>query len=289
MHKIYAKSALKLQDINTKINIGTDGIEVQLLNELLHKDRRVFANAYEDIFRIHEFDIYPIKVIHTPLVKGYFLDIEDLVEEPMCSLLEECFRFAQHFKASLIVHTSIYFPRFMQNSEFRRIFTNYIYRMLHKYPDVILLIENVMPYKKNLIHLTNGYLFDNLRLCEYLRGECKTKRVELVLDTCHMWVAENFLKMLGVEGDFSINRYLNETKDYLGLIHLADTKGMGVHKGEHGAPFDKDSKLKLYNTLHIIDGIVPNVPITLEVAETDYLVCDGYKKTYELVTEYYRR
>lgn len=104
-----------------------------------------------------------------------------------------------------------------------------------------------------------------------------------------MWVAENFLKMLGVEGDFSISRYLNETKDYLGLIHLADMKGMGVHKGEHGAPFDKDSKLKLYNTLHTIDTFTPDVPITLEVAETDYLVCDGYKKTYELVTEYYRR
>ncbi len=289
MHKIYAKSALKAQKIDVKMNIGTDGIEVQLLNELLHKDRKVFAKAYEDVFRIHDFDRYPIRVIHTPLVENCFLDIEDLVEEPMCSLLEECFRIAQYFKASLIVHTSIYFPRFMQNLEFRRVFTNFVYRMLHKYPDVTLLIENVMPYKRNLTHLTNGYLFDNLKLCEYLRGECKTQRIKLVLDTCHMWVTGNFLKMMGVEGDYSINRYLNETKDYLGLIHLADVKGMGARKDEHGIPFDTNSKLKLYEALHSIDAVTPDVPITLEVAETDYSVCDGYRQTYELVTEYYRK
>ena len=67
------------------------------------------------------------------------------------------------------------------------------------------------------------------------------------------------------------------------MIHLSDAKGNGYGKGKHGALFNEDNKDKLKSILDLYHKYNYHCPVTLEVNETDYSICDNYKKTRETV------
>ena len=85
--------------------------------------------------------------------------------------------------------------------------------------------------------------------------------------------------------DLSLERYFIENMPYLKLIHLCDIFGSGYGKGRHGVPFRPETKEKLNKILEYYIKYKCQCPITLEVEETDYKTCDGYKKTKKMVDE----
>ena len=169
----------------------------------------------------------------------------------------------------------------------------YVGEILNKYPYTSLCIENVSPIRctqKENIALCDNFLFDNVEIVKELRKELNTTRIYTVLDTCHAMLTEKYLKSIYFAlgktcPDYSLNRFFMENKDYIGLIHLSDYKGNGYDKGNHGIPFNDFTKGKLNYILWLYQKYEYTCPITLEVCEKDYLVCDGYKKTKELIKE----
>lgn len=65
--ELYAKSALNKEQLDTKVNIGYDGIEVQLLSELIDGSIGHYKNT-EDVFDLDSLKSYNIKVVHASIL-----------------------------------------------------------------------------------------------------------------------------------------------------------------------------------------------------------------------------
>lgn len=302
---IYAKSALTHDQIKTKLDIGCDGIEIQLLGELLGpEDSHHWLNASE-CFNLSEFTGYPIRVIHAPLIPGHGDTlIERLVDDLDRKLLVNIFAIADFLgKANnvvipIVMHSETYWEYLQDigNSWSRLLF--YVDDLLERFTNTELLIENVSPLRgigrgKDL-HLANNCMFDNVDLVQKLRLELQTDRIGTVLDTCHQMLTEKYIGLLYdavgdvAKLDLSLETYFYMNAQYLKLMHVCDMVGSGYGKGRHGVPFTDDTYDKLANILTLHEKYCPNVPMTLEVEETDFSVCDGYRKTKELVDKFYK-
>lgn len=302
---IYAKSALTHDQIKTKLDIGCDGIEIQLLGELLGPEgNHHWLNASE-CFNLSEFTGYPIRVIHAPLIPGHGDTlIERLVDDLDRKLLVNIFAIADFLgKANnvvipIVMHSETYWEYLQDigNSWSRLLF--YVDDLLERFTNTELLIENVSPLRgigrgKDL-HLANNCMFDNVDIVQKLRLELQTDRIGTVLDTCHQMLTEKYVGLLyDAVGDvpkldLSLETYFYMNAQYLKLMHVCDMVGSGYGKGRHGVPFTDDTYDKLKNILKLHEKYCPNVPMTLEVEETDFSVCDGYRKTKELVDKFYK-
>lgn len=128
-----------------------------------------------------------------------------------------------------------------------------------------------------------------------LRSELETDRIGTVLDTCHAMLAEKYMTVLYDEAgdyptkDYSMREYFNQNARFIKLIHLCDIKGSGYGKGRHGVPFTTETVDKCYDILDLYEYFNLDCPITLEVEETNFDICDGYASTKGIVDEYYQR
>lgn len=301
--EIFAKSSLNEEQILVKERIGCDGIEIQLLDEMI-------VDSYDDIYKSAEesydlslLDKHEIRVVHCPLVKG----IEDITIERMADddsyLMDQCFYIAErassyHGRNVLVVmHSEEFYERltFMGNS-WNRIVEK-VAIMLDKYPHTELVIENVSPLKgigKGIeLHLSNNCTFDNIVMVQKLREQIGTDRIGTCLDTCHQMLAEKYLTAIYQAiadepvPNLSMSHFFHMNKEYVKLIHLCDMAGCGHGKGKHGIPFREETSSKLSGILKMYKDFKLMCPITLEVAETDFGVCDGYRTTKDLFDKYY--
>ena len=89
--------------------------------------------------------------------------------------------------------------------------------------------------------------------------------------------------------DLSMYKYFERNTPYLKLVHLCDMKGSGYGQGRHGIPFHAGTYKTLSEILDTYRKFKCNCPVTLEVEESDYSVCDGYRNTKEQVDIYYKQ
>lgn len=299
---IYAKAAMKHEQIKTKLSIGCDGIEIQLLNELIINRLGGEYSKPEDTFKLHEFDKYPIHVIHSPLVSG----VGDILLEAVCdekdvSILDSTFRIANYFgelqnrKVIVVIHSETFYENISDiGCSWRNILVT-IDGMLNKYPYTEIVIENVSPLrgigKGKELHLSNNFAFDNVQMVKRLREEIGTDRIGTCLDTCHMMLTQKYItglyEMVGdiPVPDLSTMGFFEANAPYVKLFHFADMFGSGYGKGRHGIPFKPETKNKLEELCNMYKHFDLTCPITLEVEETDFTVCDGYKTTKQLIDE----
>ena len=295
---IYAKSALKKKDIDTKIAIGCDGIEIQLLSELVDGKIGRYFKA-DEVFKLEDFKDYPIDVIHCPLLCSYGLSDVN-IESFACndfSLFEQVCYIADYFgkikskNTLVVVHSELNIDNMIAVDILRKVVSTVSY-MLMKYTNIEIAIENVTPLRKvykDEIYFCNNFHFDNIKLAKYIRKELNTDRVGTCIDICHAMITNRYMKEIyrklnDIEyKDFTLDNYFEQNRDIVKLVHLADFKGNGYGKGKHGIRFTNQTKDRLSYILSLYDKYNYKCPVTLEVEETDYLVCDGYKETRETI------
>lgn len=293
--KIYAKAALQHSQIDVKKRIGCDGIEIQLLGELVNGRVGNYYNA-EQAFDLDSFADEPVSVVHAPILQGVGdMTIEQMCDVEDCKLFYETCRIAEFFgkmqskQIIVVVHSETYLEFIGGIGDTLERIELSIQRVLDSYPHVCIGIENVSPLrgigKGGDLHLANNFKFDNVHLAKMIREDLGTDRVGTVLDTCHAMLADKYITALYKEvadrpfEDLSMEAYFKENVDTIFLIHLCDIFGSGYGKGRHGVPFTNETKSKCESILNLYKRYNYNCPITLEVEETDFSVCDGYKST----------
>ena len=301
--RIYAKSSLSHEQARVKMDIGCDGLEIQLLGELI-EDR--FSSKYkycEQAFEIEDFIKYPIEIIHMPLVPGMGdVLLEALVDDNDVTLLVEVFRLAEYYaikqnhNIGIVIHSESFYDKLVDEDVWNKL-VDKVKWLLTNYPEVNLIIENVSPLrgigKGKALHLANNFAFDNVEMVTNLRRDTGISRIYTCLDTCHAMLADKYISIMYdavgdvPKEDLSLDRFFEENAEVIGLIHLSNINGSGYGKGRHGVPFDKDTYYKLKFILDLYYKYNYTCPITLEVEETDYSTCDGYRKTKELVESYF--
>lgn len=302
--EIYAKGSLSDRQLNVKEMIGCDGLEVQLLGELIENRELGIYKSAEEVFDLDDLMKHDVKVVHAPLVPGMGdVVLEVLVDNKDQYLLEQIFyianRFGEHYNRSTLVvmHSESFYEALSDLGDAWFRLSNVVGKLLIKYPNTELVLENVSPLrgigKNKEIHLSNNFAFDNVVMAKKLREELDTDRVGVCLDTCHQMLSEKYIigfyNMLGdVEvPDLSLYKYLDTYKDYIKLIHLCDMKGSGYGKGRHGIRFTEETYDKLTGILDAYRFYNCTCPITLEVEETNFDISDGYAITKELVDRYF--
>ena len=300
--KILAKSALIKEQLDTKVNIGCDGIEIQLLSELINGR---IGNYYlaKDVYDLDMLKNYDIYCIHAPILSFYGLDdvnIEDMVDMEDFKLLDQIFYIANtvgelyNRKIIVVVHSEMSRDKLIGLGDTWKRVLNAVGCMLFKYPYTELAIENITPLRnahRKPLHLANNFLFDNIIMASELRKQLNTDRVGTVLDICHAKTTALYMnkiyELLGDEPeDYSLNNFFSGNKDVIKLIHLADMTGSGYGKGEHGIKITDSNKDTLEEVIELYNKYSYNCPITLEVEETDFIKSDGYADTKALIDKY---
>lgn len=302
---ILAKASLTREQISVKKNIGCDGIEIQLLSELLWQSKLGRYRNIHEAFDLDSFRNEPIRVVHAPI----FTNVGDMTIEQMSdvedyALFQAVCELANYFgsihgrEIIVVVHSET-FVEFISGlgGTLARI-ERTLDKVLGMYPYVKVCIENVTPLRNmndERIHLSNNFDVDNIKLVKCIRSDLKTTRVGTVLDTCHAMVSEKYLRAIYNETgdrecpDMSMEHYFSSNVELVSLIHLADIKGSGCGKGRHGVPFTQDTKQKCFDILDLYHKYNYTCPITLEVEEQDFSICDGYRSTKMIVDEYNER
>lgn len=302
---IYAKSSLTREQMDVKCSIGCDGLEIQLLGELV-EDRSIGKyKRPEEVFNIKDLEKYPVSVVHAPLLPGQGdLVLEVLCDRKDCQLLQSVFEIANFYgeiqskKIIVVFHTETFLDKINDIGQSWNNMVQVIGYMLDRYPNTELVIENVSPLrgigKGKELHLANNFAFDNVAMVKELRRTLNTDRVGTCLDTCHAMLTDKYIgglyAMVGdvPVPDLSMQEYFRRNAECLKLIHLADINGSGYGKGRHGVPFNHGTYTRLKKILDIYNDAKISCPLTLEVEETDYSVCDGFRNTKDMVELYYK-
>lgn len=302
--RILAKSAVTVEQMTVKENIGCDGIELQLLEELVVNRSAGSFKKWTDIYSISDFSGHDIRVVHMPLLKG---DSDFLLETMMittdfyllCEVVELAQAIAkqQRHTVGVVIHSESCYGKLVDEQIYDKVVDRF-YGLLEAYPDVEFYIENVSPLRGSssgeLVHFSNNFAFDNVELVKHLREDLKSRRLYTCLDTCHAMLAEKYVNAIYAcapdlgKVDLCLERYFAENQEICGLIHLADARGCGYGRGKHGISFTPETADTLYEILNAYNKYKYTCPITLEVAEDNYSVCDGYKQTKDLVNTFYQ-
>ena len=292
---LYAKSSLSKEQLDVKMDIGCDGVEIQLLSELVNGKLGCYLKA-DSVFDLDSFKDYPIKVIHCPVLYHYGLsdvNIESFARRDFDLLDQVCY-IANYFgrvqsgnKILVVIHSEMNLENMRVNGLLEDVLKSVSY-VLFKYPFIELAVENVTPLRKvysDEIHLCNNFSFDNIELVKYLREELGTNRIGTCLDTCHAMISRKYMEAIHKEigdiecPDYSLESYFDKNKEYVKLIHLSDAQDSGYGTGRHGVKFNDKNINKLRGIIDLYDRYDYSCPVTLEVNETDYSICDCYKET----------
>lgn len=238
--EIYAKSRLCKEQLDAKMSIGCDGIEIQLTDELIDGDLKQF-NRVEDVFKLSDFNRYPIKSVHAPLL--HRCGLADLPLEYIATssfyLLEQVFKLANYFGdrngwfVNIVVHSETTAEHLKRFPYIWDLLEEHIGALLDENPYTRLLIENVCPIQgiDSTIVTCNNYKWDNVAMAREMCYDLQTDRIGTVLDTCHAKISKRYsdslCRIYGETEDLSLEKFLKENAQTVGEIHLADSKGSG--------------------------------------------------------------
>lgn len=307
MPLIYAKAAFNKEQMDAKLAAGTDGIELQLLDEMLTRTEdgrrkwRLASAAYD----IDNLITYPVSAVHAPLLSGMGdITLENMLDSEDVIVLNEMFRIADAYAKqqdkviTLIVHLESYVSSMLDvGGVYYRMLTT-LDSLLSNYPNVRVGIENVTPcitigLNTNL-HLSNNFGFDNIELVTKLRADLKTDRVGTILDTCHAMISFKYVQaicdVLGndLAKEYTIDKFFEKNREFCYHIHFAGMQGSGYGGINHGTPFTDQNKSMANGLLKLYEKFNYVCPLCLEVFEPDgHIKSIGYKSTKEVVEKYF--
>lgn len=300
--KVLAKSSMDFNQLDSKVRIGCDGIEIQLLSELVNGRIGNYFTAKE-VYNLDIIKTYDIYCVHAPILSFYGLsdvNLEDMVDMEDFKLLDQIFYIANEIgeyhnrRTIIIVHSEMSRDKLIGLGDTWKRVLNAVGCMLFKYPYTELAIENITPLRnahRKPLHLSNNFWYDNIVMAKELRKQLYTNRVGTVLDICHAKITEMYMnkiyELLGDEPeDYSLDSYFERNKDYIKLIHLADMAGSGYGKGQHGIKIGEENRDTMKQFVELYNKYDYSCPVTLEVEETDFIVSEGYATTKKLIDEY---
>ena len=300
---IYAKSKLTKEQLDCKMNIGCDGIEIQLFREFGSPEEESFT-PWTDLYDIRDIKSYPIRAIHVPIEREGMMHIEFLgnpvFQHKFANICDLGNSIAKQSGKSvtIVMHSEMDFDRIINTGVYYKV-CEFVGRILNEYQFIELVVENVIPlnYYKDIknFDLRSNFSFEGVRLVKKLREDLNTTRIGTLLDTCHAKQAGkvllNLMSYLDLELEdkyLSLENFFKQNAGICKEIHLADCLGFGFKKGQHGSPFTDDNHVLIEKVVRLYNQYGYNCPICLEVQETDYNVCEGYacsKKWLEVAIE----
>ena len=288
--KIYCKSGLNNKELAARTNLVHDGCEIQLLNDFVKNPKS--TEEYLDEIDGH---ITNIKLIHSPLCtdKNIQLDainIEDLISSRVTKVfqrvceLADCIGKENKLSIGVILHTGISMFDLNTNKTLDNYLIDLFNKILNLYPNIYLLIENVIPVtNRDLMYFRNGALPNYIEVIEHFKKVTMyPNKIGGVLDTCH---AITTIKMAqGCGKQLNLTDYFKRP-ELINLIHLSDVKNLGLYPKEHGIGFSPDREFMLKLLLDLYKSNDLNCPITIEIAEEDYFDCKNYRHNRELLNK----
>lgn len=309
---ILAKSAMILHQMQNKMNLGADALELQLLGEFVTDGTFNPPSLAEALPQLDEMLKIPAFSIHCPLcayadnvkfevppnLEVYMQPTHEPTFDRVCELAE-LYGKKQDKQVKVIVHTEFDSSRMNGADAYLvgQIFS-FINKYLEKYPHIDICIENVTPitfYGNGTMAFRNGCQFEPVELVEAFRQryQDKANRVFTSLDTSHFEITKWIMNSLN-SYDYIVKAVNYEAENYYiknsgvcGEIHLSRTVGSGVGEDKQGQPFKDNysdlmaakSQIKMYKK----HGYT--CPICLEVTETDYDISDGFKVSLKVVRQ----
>lgn len=303
--EILAKAAFNKEQMDAKMEAGCDGIELQLLKESFVERPGNRWKSFKSVYDIDGLKDYPVKAIHSPLFKGYGdITIETMMNNNDILVLQEMFRLAEMYAerqnidyVTLVIHSEQLIDTMYDVGGIYNKIRSTFNLLFEQYDHVRVGIENVTPIRSiedGIISLCNNYRFDNVVITKKLREELKTDRVGTILDTCHAMISKQYIDMIhsmleDVEADdLSLNNYFEANKDTIYHLHFCDMKGCGFGKGKHGIPFNSETKDRAKEIIELYNRYNYKCPLCLEVDETDFVKCTGYRETKQIINEIYK-
>jgi len=295
---IYSKSALYAEQMEHSSSIGSDGLEVQLLEEL-YNEKGVFR--LHKIFDTERLKDYNIKVIHTPiqfldrtLILDYYMLYPEfqLILADICKFANDCSKNGEPVKVLMHAGPSLEYLNY--TGLFPKVLLG-IDKLLNQFPNINIVIENSSVLNNDVDGKIECFenAFEAAVIADYLRTLLGTDRVGSVLDVCHANMACKMLDALwGAykpenKPRYTLEDFFAKFADSCQLLHLASFKGTGVGKGLHGISFTESDKAECFHALDLYHKYNYSRPITLEVAEDDYMNRKGFIQTLSIVNEYY--
>lgn len=209
-------------------------------------------------------------------------NVKSQLLEETCRLAQMCANVWKH-KVLVVVHTESNFELLEEQEGFLEQMKEKVLSIISRYPAVELGIENVSPIQvvKGDLRLRGGIIDDNRRMADYFDD----KRIGTVFDTCHAKITEMYMAALNqynVFERYNFQSIANFNTHNLKLVHLATYEGNGYGKS-HGIGIT--DKLEMMEFVRMYKNLGWNCPITLEVAEKDYIKCESYQTTRRLLEE----
>lgn len=301
---IIAKSALVKSQMDCKMNLGADALEIQLLDELLKTSdlSLAFPNLDECLN-------YPVYSVHTPLIEckdvssRVDIALEVLVRSNYINLFENVCKLANNLGVVqnkivwIVVHSNLSSSSLeTSDKDIIESIVESLIILFEKYKNIGIALENVTPvnsFSNNSFRLSNNFLFDNAEIIKCLRTKMPefSSRLVTVLDTCHAEMSIQFIRSMSIlfDNEFidipRLQDYFKANKDTLQFIHMSRIVLNGNGVGRHGQPFNEQSRDYIRGVLGCISKYVKDCDIVLEVAETDYNKSLGFDISNKLVKE----
>ena len=297
---IVAKSAINREQLEHRLALGADGIEIQMLDELDDSNGFPTKDWHEHI-DINMLVNYPIVALHVPISKDMIM-LEHLhnVEyrtafKNICSLAN-FIGSVRETVVTVAIHSEMCYDKMLKIGLLNDL-TYILDDMLSIFTWVRIAVENVVPvnYDGVDIILRNNYKFDNVTMVKYLRGFMQYgDRLGTLLDVAHAIGSKrvhntisDVLKLDVNKSGYELSEYYNANKDYCFGIHLANMTGFGIKSKNHGTKIDysKESGPAI-EPLVLYDAYGYSCYICPEIKEKDYNNCVNLKAAIEIIRGY---
>lgn len=296
---ITAKSAAVREQIEHKLSLGADSIELQLLDELVDEYGYV-SKPWRGNIDVNMLCNYPITAIHVPISRNmimaeymnnpvYVKQLTNVCE--MANFIGSC----RETVITVVIHAELDFEK-MRNTAIVWSIEQAFSDILEENKWVKIAVENVVPvnYDGDPI-LRNNYKYENVKLVKYLREKMKHgDRVGTILDVAHAIGSERVISTLACSLGLSVrwqayelDRYFQENADWCFGIHLANMDGYGIEYDKHGTPlqWDEENGANI-EPLLLYDKYGYDCYICPEIREQDYCNCVNLRAAINIIRTY---
>lgn len=282
--KILMKSGLSEKNFIVRKNLNENNIELQLLKEFYSNKKALIE--YFNMIVNSQLDI---SIIHTPLVDGEAVEIDDFYDKIKKDIFFKTCELANmvglkfNKNIMVIVHCAMNFNQDIINLNKIKIIDDVLVNALNKYHNISIAIENIIPLVNSYkgAYGRNGFLNDNCLYVNYFIDKYGfNDKIGTVLDTCHALITIKLLEYCKIS--LTLDKFFEWNNKNVMLVHLANVGDNGYGKNNHGIGFIEGKDLKLlYDIVSLYNKYEYNCPITIEVREENYLNPLNYIKTKE--------